>query len=111
MSTMLVDGREIGLDPEGYLLELTDWSPAVAEALASREGMTLTDAHREILDLLRRFHAEFQLSPATRPLIRYVAQQLGKEKGNSLYLNPLFNGTPAKLAAKLAGLPKPTNCI
>ena len=111
MSTILVDGREIGLDPEGYLLELTDWSPAVAEALASREGMTLTDAHREIHDLLRRFHAEFQLSPATRPLIRYVAQQLGADKGNSLYLNQLFNGTPAKLAAKLAGLPKPTNCI
>ncbi|HEY6610019.1 MAG TPA: TusE/DsrC/DsvC family sulfur relay protein, partial [Pseudomonas sp.] len=33
------------------------------------------------------------------------------EKGNSLHLNKLFHGTPAKLAAKLAGLPKPTNCI
>lgn len=111
MSTITVEGREIGLDPEGYLLELTDWSPAVAEALAEREGMCLTDGHREILQLLRGFHAEFQLSPATRPLIRYVAQQLGKDKGNSLYLNAMFNGTPAKLAAKLAGLPKPTNCI
>jgi sulfur relay (sulfurtransferase) DsrC/TusE family protein len=28
-----------------------------------------------------------------------------------MHLNRLFKGTPAKLAAKLAGLPKPTNCI
>lgn len=111
MSSITVQGREIGLDPEGYLLALEDWSPQVAEALAAIEGIELTEGHREIIALLRRFHAEFQLSPATRPLIRYVAQQLGKEKGNSLYLNQLFNGTPAKLAAKLAGLPKPTNCI
>jgi tRNA 2-thiouridine synthesizing protein E len=51
------------------------------------------------------------LSPATRPLIKYTATKLGPEKGNSLHLNRLFKGTPAKLAAKLAGLPKPTNCL
>ena len=75
------------------------------------EGLTLTPEHVEILELLRGFYAEFQLSPATRPLIKYTAMKLGAEKGNSMHLNRLFNGTPAKLAAKLAGLPKPTNCI
>lgn len=111
MSTLCVDGKDIALDQDGYLLELDEWSPAVAEALAAREEIVLAAEHWEILDLLRRFYAEFQLSPATRPLIRYVAQQLGTEKGNSMHLNRLFHGTPAKLAAKLAGLPKPTNCI
>lgn len=111
MNMLSVDGKDIALDKDGYLVELADWSPAVAEALAAREDIVLSEAHWEILELLRRFHAEFQLSPATRPLIRYTAQQLGAEKGNSLHLNKLFHGTPAKLAAKLAGLPKPTNCI
>jgi tRNA 2-thiouridine synthesizing protein E len=111
MSTLTVKGKTIALDKDGYLLQLDDWSPAVAEALAAREQMVLSDSHWEILELLRRFYAEFQLSPATRPLIRYAAQQLGAEKGNSLHLNNLFHGTPAKLAAKLAGLPKPTDCI
>lgn len=111
MNILDVQGRALALDDDGYLLDLSDWDAAVAEALAAREGLALTAAHWEILELLRRFHAEFQLSPATRPLIRYVAGQLGAEKGNSLYLNRLFNGTPAKLAAKLAGLPRPTNCI
>ena len=111
MSMITVDGKDIALDKDGYLVALDDWNPAVAEALAAREQIVLGAAHWEILELLRRFYAEFQLSPATRPLIRYTAQQLGPEKGNSLHLNRLFKGTPAKLAAKLAGLPRPTNCL
>ena len=83
---------------------------SVAE-LARQEGISLSDAHWEILDLLREFYNEFQLSPATRPLVRYASRRLGPDKGSSLHLNLLFKGTPAKLAAKLAGLPKPTNCL
>ncbi|WP_397459138.1 TusE/DsrC/DsvC family sulfur relay protein [Pseudomonas asplenii] len=111
MSTLTVNGRDIALDKDGYLVELGDWSPEVASALAARESIELSPAHWEILELLRGFYQEFDLSPATRPLIKYTALKLGAEKGNSLHLNRLFNGTPAKLAAKLAGLPKPTNCL
>ncbi|WP_339511983.1 TusE/DsrC/DsvC family sulfur relay protein [Pseudomonas sp. RL_15y_Pfl2_60] len=111
MSELTVAGRTIALDKDGYLCELGDWSEAVASELAQREALTLTEEHWQILKLLREFYAEFQLSPANRPLIKYVALKLGPERGNSLHLNRLFNGTPAKLAAKLAGLPKPTNCL
>ncbi|GGM23472.1 TusE/DsrC/DsvC family sulfur relay protein [Pseudomonas asuensis] len=103
--------KALNVDQEGYLLDLEDWSPEIAEELARRESISLTPEHWEILNALRRFYAEFQLSPANRPLIRYIAQTLGPEKGNSLHLNLLFKGSPAKLAAKLAGLPKPTNCL
>jgi hypothetical protein len=46
-------------------------------------GHRLTADHWEILELLRQFYAEYQLSPATRPLIKYTALKLGPEKGNS----------------------------
>lgn len=111
MNTLIVDNRAIALDKDGYLVDLNDWSNGVAEALAQREGLVLSAEHWEILTLLRTFYGEFQLSPANRPLIKYAALKLGADKGNSLHLNRLFNGTPAKLAAKLAGLPKPTNCL
>lgn len=111
MNTLQIGDTSIALDKDGYLLDLSDWSSAVAEALAAEAGVHLSPAHWEILELLRQFYAEFELSPATRPLIKYTAAKLGADKGNSLHLNLLFNGTPAKLAAKLAGLPKPTNCI
>lgn len=111
MNRLIVDGRRIALDQDGYLANLADWSAAVAQALALREDLHLSAEHWEVLQLVRAFHAEFQLSPANRPLIKYVALKLGPEKGTSLHLNLLFKGTPAKLAAKLAGLPKPTNCL
>lgn len=111
MSILHVNGRDITLDKDGYLVELGDWSEDVARALAERESIELSADHWEVLELLRQFYREFELSPATRPLIKYTALKLGADKGNSLHLNRLFNGTPAKLAAKLAGLPKPTNCI
>ncbi|NWB51007.1 TusE/DsrC/DsvC family sulfur relay protein [Pseudomonas gingeri] len=111
MNTLTVNGQAIALDKDGYLVELNDWSQEVAAALATREELELSPEHWEILELLRGFYREFDLSPATRPLIKYTALKLGTDKGNSLHLNRLFKGTPAKLAAKLAGLPKPTNCL
>jgi tRNA 2-thiouridine synthesizing protein E len=111
MSMLNVDGESVAVDPEGFLVDLEDWSESVAEALARAEDLNLEAEHWEILELLREFYREFQLSPATRPLIKYTALKLGPDKGNSMHLNRLFKGTPAKLAAKLAGLPKPSNCI
>ncbi|WP_095097456.1 TusE/DsrC/DsvC family sulfur relay protein [Pseudomonas sp. Irchel 3A5] len=111
MNELNMAGQIIALDKDGFLQDLDDWSMDVANALSAREGIDLSPEHIEVLLLLRDFYSEFQLSPATRPLIKYTALKLGPEKGNSMHLNRLFNGTPAKLAAKLAGLPKPTNCI
>lgn len=111
MSIIEVDGKRIELDDDGFLIHLSDWSEAVAHHLARNEGLELSAAHLEIIYALRRFHSQFQLSPAMRPLVKYVAQELGKEKGSSLYLLSLFPDSPAKLASKLAGLPKPDNCL
>lgn len=111
MSTLEVNGHLIELDQEGFLVNLADWSDAVAVALAKHEGLVLDDAHFEVIHALRRFYAEYQLSPAMRPLVKYIGQQLGKDKASSLYLLSLFPDSPAKLASKLAGLPKPDNCL
>jgi tRNA 2-thiouridine synthesizing protein E len=46
-----------------------------------------------------------------RIFVKTIGEQLGKEKGSSIYLMRLFPGSPAKIAGKIAGLPKPTNCI
>lgn len=106
-----VEDRRVPLDPEGYLIELGDWSPAVAQAMAQEEGMALTDEHWEVIEVQRAFYARFEQAPAMRPLVKAVGQALGKEKGSSLHLMKLFPGSPAKLSARLAGLPKPANCL
>ncbi|MFC6631777.1 TusE/DsrC/DsvC family sulfur relay protein [Microbulbifer taiwanensis] len=111
MNRIQVEGREIELDKEGYLRDLDDWSPAVAEQLASAENIELSDAHWQVIRLLQDFYREFELSPAMRPLVKYVGQHLGADKGKSIYLMQLFPPSPAKVASKIAGLPKPTHCI
>jgi tRNA 2-thiouridine synthesizing protein E len=98
-------------DKEGYLRELSAWNESVAAEIAARDGITLTPAHWEILQAIRRFYAQYELSPATRPLLKYLAQELGTEKAGSIYVMQLFPGTPAKTIARIAGLPKPANCI
>ena len=107
----MVDGQLVKLDKEGFLVNLTDWSDATAAALAEGEGLTLSEAHYEVIHALRRFYAQYQLSPAMRPLVKYIGQELGQDKGSSIYLLSLFPGSPARLASKLAGLPKPDNCL
>ncbi len=98
-------------DSEGFLRQLSDWSPNVAAQIALGEGIQLESDHWEILNLLRDYYQEFEASPAMRPLVKYCALRLGKEKGKSVYLMSLFPGSPAKIGSKIAGLPKPDNCL
>src|SRR5690554_5620062 len=108
---LMVGDKEIALDKEGYLENLADWSPEVAEHLARSEGLVLRPAHWEIIDIIRQFHAARGISPIMRILVKLVRNACGPDKGNSLYLLSLFPGSPARLAAKIAGLPRPTNCL
>ncbi len=111
VNTIECKGHSVLLDKEGYLASLSDWNQDIAHALALNEGITLTDAHWEIIFLLRDFHGVFEHAPAMRILVKAVKKQLGVEKGNSIYLLKLFPDSPAKRAAKIAGLPRPTNCL
>lgn len=99
------------LDPEGFLRNLSDWSPEVAEVLAENDNIVLNTQHWEIILLVREFYQSFDHGPAMRPLVKLVASRLGTDKGRSIYLLKLFPGSPAKLASKIAGLPKPPNCL
>jgi len=99
------------LDANGFLVDRALWTPSIAEAFAELESITLTDAHWEIISLIQRFYEEFDASPANRALTKYVKTELGSDKGNSIYLMSLFPGSPTRLASRIAGLPKPKNCL
>lgn len=85
----------IARDSEGFLSSLDDWTPQIAEALAREEGITLSPAHWEVLNLLRAFYQEYDLSPAMRIFVKHCKENLGEEKGTSIYLLGLFPESPA----------------
>ena len=69
------------------------------------------EAHWQVIKMLRDFYERTETSPAMRPLVKLAREQLGENCGSSAYLMGLFGGSPAKTASKIAGLPRPTNCL
>ncbi|MBN7768985.1 TusE/DsrC/DsvC family sulfur relay protein [Marinobacter daepoensis] len=97
---------------EGFLEDATTWSAQVAEDIAQEDKINLTENHWEIIWFLRDFYKEHEMSPpSNRLFVKAVKESLGSEKGDSIYLMTLFPGTPAKTACRIAGLPRPTNCL
>jgi tRNA 2-thiouridine synthesizing protein E len=105
------NNQVIALDKEGFLVNLHDWNEEIANRLAQNEQIYLTTEHWEIINLVRDFYQTFQISPSMRALVKRTAQILGEEKGKSIYLLKLFPVSPARYSCKIAGLPKPANCL
>jgi phosphoribosylformylglycinamidine synthase len=95
----------VDVDAEGFLTDPGQWSFQIAEAIAAANGIAeLTDRHW----LVVRFMRERYLVNGVAPSIR----SLGKESGVPIKeLYQLFPKGPAKLAAKIGGIPKPKGCI
>ena len=101
----------ITLDKHGFLKDRHTWTPAIGIAFAADEGIDMKNEHWEVVHLLRAYFEEFDASPANRALVKYVKLKLGPSKGSSIYLMSLFPGSPARVGSRIAGLPKPKNCL
>lgn len=97
---------------EGFLEDAFAWNPEIAQIIAGEDEILLSEKHWEIIGFLRTFYEKHEISPpSNRLFVKAVREALGEEKGNSIYLMQLFPGTPAKTACRIAGLPRPTNCL
>ena len=105
MTTTTINTTEVEVNDEGFFIDPEQWTEEMASELARRDGIdTLTDAHWTVLRFMR---AEF-LDKGTGPTVRL----LGKKSGVSVKdLYQLFPKGPAKVAARIAGIPKPRGCI
>jgi dissimilatory sulfite reductase related protein len=105
MTATLIADSPVDVDAEGFLTDPQQWNEQIAEAIAEANGVPeLTDRHW----LVVRFMRDRYLATGTAPSIR----SLGKESGVPIKeLYQLFPKGPAKLAAKIGGIPKPKGCI
>lgn len=103
--TVLVNGREIATDFEGYLRHLGDWSEDFARALALQENLVLTPAHWEVIRFLREHYQQHGVQAQVRVMIRHFTRVWGPERGSNHALHELFPiGGPQKQGNRLAGL-------
>ena len=102
---IVVDGRPVPTDSEGYLQHLGDWSEAFARALAREEGLALTPAHWEVIRFLRDYEQEHGVQAQVRVMIKHFTRVWGPELGSNHHLHDLFpRGGPQKQGNRLAGL-------
>ncbi len=105
MTTATYAGVAVDLNDEGFFERPEQWTPAIAEELARADGIEqLSDRHWQVIDFMRAAYLEKGTGPTVRVL--------GKASGVSVKeLYQLFPKGPAKMAARIAGIPKPKGCI
>jgi dissimilatory sulfite reductase related protein len=105
MTTAMIDDTPIEVDAEGFMLHADQWTEQIAEEIAHLSGTPeLTERHWLVIRFMRRRYLETGNAPTIR--------SLGKESCVPVKeLYELFPKGPAKLAAKIGGIPKPRGCI
>ena len=105
MNTLQANGHTVELNDEGFLLDSSEWTPEVGEALAREVGIgPLTDKHWQVITYCREDAAREGQSPGLR--------RISKQSGVGMKeLYKLFPKGPGKLAARVSGLPKPQGCV
>ncbi|MDH3819439.1 MAG: TusE/DsrC/DsvC family sulfur relay protein [Myxococcales bacterium] len=91
-------------DAEGYLANRDDWSEELAQEYATQMGIELTDEHWKVINTARAIEAESSSSPGLRKISKRSETPI-----KAIY--QLFPDGPAKLVAKIAGIPKPKSCL
>ena len=96
--------ENIALDADGFMVNAKDWTPEIGKAIAKSLGIELNDRHFVVINFARK---EFE-ETGEAPTLRKITKQTDVDT-KEIY--SLFPGGPAKVAAKIAGLGKPTGCI
>ncbi len=105
MSTTTVAGTTVDRNEDGFFVDPLQWTEAMVPALAAEDGIDeLTDRHWQIIRFMRQEYLEKGTGPSVR--------MLGKTSGVPVKeLYQLFPKGPAKVAARIAGIPKPRGCV
>ena len=105
MTTLTIADTPVEVDAEGFLQKPEQWTEEIAREIAAGAGIhELTNRHWQVVHFMR----DRYLATGSAPSIR----SLGKESGVPVKeLYELFPKGPAKLAAKIGGIPKPRGCI
>ena len=90
-------------DEQGYMTDFVQWNRAVGNAIATEEGIEMTDQHWEVIDFIQgQYKNEIPLT------VRKIGK-CGIVNIKEFY--QLFPGGPLKKASRIAGIPKPVSCI
>ena len=91
-------------DPDGYLLDMNQWTPEVARAMADADGVELDEVHWDHIEKAREYFEAHSVVPPIRKFAKFIGEDQ-KE------IFKLWKTGPMKPITKYGGLPKPTGCV
>jgi len=107
MEELVVNGESLSLRADGQLVDMRMWNIDVARAIAKRENLELTASHLEIINIMRDYYDQFNISPINKLLKKDIAAMLDANKASDEYLNTLFPHGVLSQGVRIAGLPTP----
>lgn len=94
----------LAFDDDGFMSDANAWNKEIGEAIANVLEINMTEGHWQVIEFAREEYAKNDDAPSLRKITKTL-----NITTKSLY--DMFPGGAAKIAAKIAGLPKPTGCI
>ncbi len=91
-------------DGDGYLVDMTDWTPDIGRAMAEADGVVLDDVKWNQILKAREYYEEYGVVPPIRKFAKYL-------EADQKEMFKMWMTGPMKPITKYGGLPKPTGCV
>ena len=75
MPVTTLDGHQIHVNDEGFLVDPTEWNEALGTVLAAQVDIALTDEHWTAIRFLRKDFEDQGLTPTLRPARKTPARR------------------------------------
>jgi len=91
-------------DGDGYLSDMSQWTPDIGRAMAEADGVALDDTKWQHILKAREYFENHGVVPPIRKFSKYCGE-------DQKVMFKLWMTGPMKPITKYGGLPKPTGCV
>jgi tRNA 2-thiouridine synthesizing protein E len=91
-------------DGDGYLVDMSAWTPEIGREMAQSDGVQLDDAQWEQIMRAREYYDMHAVVPPIRKFAKFIGE-------DQKAMFKMWMTGPMKPITKYGGLPKPTGCV
>ncbi len=103
-----LNGKNVSLDSDGYLLDPGQWNHEVAVEIAKKEGIGLNDDYWKIFDVMRNYYDRYKTFPSVSYITNKVKLLFGLNKKQAkVKIFKMFPYGYIAQACKISGMKHP----
>ncbi len=106
MRAVQIDDREVEFNDSGYMIDFDEWDDEIANALAAADDLKLTDNHWAVINYIREFYGEFEVTPSVTSVIKVFGEDISEPELDAMIIDKLFPQDGYSQACRIAGLPE-----